>query len=363
MHNKTITQLPAAASADPNAVVAADNAAGTATEKVAIQKIVDLVTSQKLAGFLPPAIDDLAGTAGDTEVTLTWTAPTVLDQTPITDYEVEFSDDNGDTWTPFADGVSSSTGATVTGLTNDTEYLFRVRGGNAIGVGPWAISAGVTPVLPPAASILLHCDGSNASTSFPDSSGNNLSVTANGDAQVSTAQDKFGGASAYFDGSGDYLSVPDDPLLNFGSGSATIEFWMRPDSTEASFAGAAQKAYNPGGPGEGWAIFRYAAGLRVYLNAGDSGMSPDGCLTAGQWSHIALVKDGSDWALYVDGVPSGTATGPSFTDSSNPLSIGSVNTATGWNMNYEFAGFIDEFRIVKDKVYTGAFTPPAAPFA
>lgn len=42
MANKTITQLPAAASADPNAVVAADNAAGTLTEKVTLQQIADL---------------------------------------------------------------------------------------------------------------------------------------------------------------------------------------------------------------------------------------------------------------------------------------------------------------------------------
>lgn len=42
---KTITQLTAAASADPNAVVAADNAAGTLTEKVTLQQIADLATA------------------------------------------------------------------------------------------------------------------------------------------------------------------------------------------------------------------------------------------------------------------------------------------------------------------------------
>ncbi len=45
---KTITQLDAASPADPNAVVAADNAAGTKTEKVTLQQIADLATATSL---------------------------------------------------------------------------------------------------------------------------------------------------------------------------------------------------------------------------------------------------------------------------------------------------------------------------
>ena len=45
-------------------------------------------------------------------------------------------------------------------------------------------------------SLLLHCDGSDASTTFTDSSSNGHTVTASNDAQIDTAQSKFGGASA-----------------------------------------------------------------------------------------------------------------------------------------------------------------------
>lgn len=46
---KTITQLPVAATVTPNAVLAADNAAGTATEKVTIGQIIALAPVQSVA--------------------------------------------------------------------------------------------------------------------------------------------------------------------------------------------------------------------------------------------------------------------------------------------------------------------------
>ena len=52
--------------------------------------------------------------------------------------------------------------------------------------------------------LLLHLNGSNGSTTFTDSSSNGLTVTRGGNVTISTAQAKFGGASAVFDGSGDY---------------------------------------------------------------------------------------------------------------------------------------------------------------
>jgi hypothetical protein len=75
--------------------------------------------------------------------------------------------------------------------------------------------------------LLLHMDGTSASTAFMDSSNNGRTVTAAGDAKASTAQSKFGGASAYFDGSGDYLSSPANAAaFSPGTGDITIDGWF-----------------------------------------------------------------------------------------------------------------------------------------
>jgi hypothetical protein len=57
-------------------------------------------------------------------INLTWTAPN--DSSGITDYKVEFKKTSDSAWTTFADGTSTTTSATVTGLDGNTSYEFRV---------------------------------------------------------------------------------------------------------------------------------------------------------------------------------------------------------------------------------------------
>jgi len=47
------------------------------------------------------------------------------------------------------------------------------------------------------------------STTFTDSSLSPKTITRYGNAQIDTAQSVFGGAAGLFDGSGDYLTIPD----------------------------------------------------------------------------------------------------------------------------------------------------------
>ena len=68
-----------------------------------------------------------------------------------------------------------------------------------------ALSASRRPAAGPAAP--SHGQG-KPSTAFVDSSGNGRSV-ARGNAHLETAQKRFGTASGFFDGTGDYLEVPD----------------------------------------------------------------------------------------------------------------------------------------------------------
>ena len=79
-------------------------------------------------------------------------------------------------------------------------------------------------------SLLLHMDGANNSTTFTDRSYSPKTVTAFGNAKISTAQSKFGGASAAFDGSGDYIEFDRGTDLQFGAGDFTIEGWVNLNS-------------------------------------------------------------------------------------------------------------------------------------
>lgn len=69
---------------------------------------------------------------------------------------------------------------------------------------------------------LLHMNGADASTTFTDESGKTW--TANGNAQIDTAQSVFGGASGLFDGTGDFISSADSNDWQFDGGSNSNEW-------------------------------------------------------------------------------------------------------------------------------------------
>jgi hypothetical protein len=97
-------------------------------------------------------------------------------------------------------------------------------------INPYRFGA-ATPTDPNFAdvSLLLHGDGANGSTTIIDSSPTPKTVTAFGNAQISTAQSKFGGASIALDGTGDYASTGNSSDLLMGSAVFTIECWFYPN--------------------------------------------------------------------------------------------------------------------------------------
>jgi hypothetical protein len=85
-----------------------------------------------------PAIPTIQSTTiGNSQLTLAWAAPISDGGTSITDYIVQYSTDFSN-WTTFNDGTSTSTSATITGLTNGTTYFLRVAAVNAIGAGQYS---------------------------------------------------------------------------------------------------------------------------------------------------------------------------------------------------------------------------------
>ena len=80
----------------------------------------------------PSAPTNLQATVGNGQVSLSWTAPTNNGGAAITDYKVEYQTSGG-SWQTFADGTSTTTSATVTGLTNGVQHSFRVLATNSVG--------------------------------------------------------------------------------------------------------------------------------------------------------------------------------------------------------------------------------------
>jgi hypothetical protein len=202
-------------------------------------------------------------------------------------------------------------------------------------------------------SLLLHMDGTNGSTTFTDSSSNARTVTANGNAQISTAQSKFGGASALFDGAGDYLdtSVLASPT---GSESFTIEAWIYPTAV----TGQDRVIFETRG-GSGFVFFINTSGyLQVFDSVVGSVLTASNVLLiANTWQYIALSKIGSTAYYFVNGISAGTYTLASHATATN-CRIGARNDAAA-----AFVGYIDELRITKGVArYTANFTPPTAPF-
>ena len=101
---------------------------------------------------VPGAPGSVAATAGNTQVTLTWTVA-ADNGAAITTYQYQQQAGSGtfSAWTAIpssAPGETHATSYTVTGLTNGTTYTFQVRAVNSVGNGATSASATATPGLP-----------------------------------------------------------------------------------------------------------------------------------------------------------------------------------------------------------------------
>ena len=103
----------------------------------------------------------VTGTSGDAQVSLSWYTPSSNGGAAITDYVVQYSTSSSGSFTTFSDGTSTTTTATVTGLTNNTPYYFKVAAVNSAGTSSYStVSASVTPLVPPVVSSVTAGNGS-----------------------------------------------------------------------------------------------------------------------------------------------------------------------------------------------------------
>lgn len=206
-------------------------------------------------------------------------------------------------------------------------------------------------------SLLLHCDGTNGSTTFVDSSNSAKTVTAVGNAQITTTDPKFDTGALLLDGNGDYVTTAAFTDFDLGTGDFTIEFFVK-------FNGAGRQ-YMLDYVQQNLSVIAITTNtgvVEVYTQAShaiNSGATP---FNLGQWYHISLSRSGGTWSIYRDGSLYVQATGQAsrtFGSSSFGLVIG----ASGAGAVPANATF-DEVRITKGVArYTSNFTPPTQAFA
>ena len=173
-----------------------------------------------------------------------------------------------------------------------------------------------------------------------------------GNTQISTSVKKYGTGAMYFDGSGDYLLLPNTPLLD-QVGDYTYECWY----------------YRAGAGAGGLDILclkNVTSMLYIYVDQSSykfginqhnvGGFLLGTTVTAvNTWYHVAMCRSGSTVRLFVNGIQEASGTYSSNITGTATTTIGGF-TSGGYSMN----GYLDDLRVTKAARYTANFTPPTS---
>jgi hypothetical protein len=213
------------------------------------------------------------------------------------------------------------------------------------------------PTTPPSAitGTLLLTNFTNSG--IYDSTAKNVLETVD-NAQVSTTQAKWGTTSMYFDGTGDWLLIPNNQMLNLNA-DFTIDFWIYLNST----SGEQCIFHNHNSDNNGILISVNGGGAgKIRFGAGNGSsfyvlIDSSTAISASTWTYVACTRSGSTWTVYINGSSAGTATSssnPTFS-TSDSIQIGRFTSGTPNALN----AYLDDFRITK---YARTITTPTAAF-
>jgi len=208
--------------------------------------------------------------------------------------------------------------------------------------------------------LLLHMDGADASTTFTDDGNTGHTVTANGNAQIGVDFKRFGSGSGFFDGTGDYLSIPDHADWTFGNDPFTIDFWFRSSNIETVSRNVVQQYVDGDNYWEVYITpthitFRFYAAASPVVVQSSSPVS----FSNNTWYHIAVIRGWEENADEYCFIVNGSAYGQGGTDSSELTDLGAELDIGNYRDAAYFNGHIEEFRVSKGVArWTSNFTPP-----
>jgi hypothetical protein len=303
---------------------------------------------------------------------------------------------SGSTFTLYVNGISEAT-ATFAGAIDTAAYPWTIGGwSNNVATNingyldnlrvtkgiarytsnftpvayPLPITAATVSTDPYWSNVLLeiNANGTNGSTSFSDLSLYARTITPSGNTQINTSNKIAGTGSVYFDGAGDYLTIPTNSSLYFGTSDFTIEMWYKASGRAPGYPNYPSLFSNAsviGWAANSFDLFDRAAGGGYGFNFYSYNMNPSsGSILAsttstieGVWYHLAVVRSGSSFKLFVNGISEATYTSSASLDAvGQPWTIGVRQPSNG---DY-ITGYVDNLRVTKGVArYTVNFTPPA----
>ena len=229
------------------------------------------------------------------------------------------------------------------------------------GANWWLLDAGATaPTDPYWANVvlMLHGDGANDGATITDSSSYARSSTAyRSGSKTVTTEKKFGTASitaAASTGSHQFSDSTDFAL----SGAFTFEFWIK--TVVQANEGYLFAGYEAGSGGRYWIVNAAGTTLNFVLWPVTISLIT---LTQGQWTHIAISRDGSGYfRIFKDGVELYGATHAASYTGAIEFSVTNL-ALEQWTTQASFAGYIDDVRFTQGVArYTSAFDVPTEAF-
>lgn len=279
---------------------------------------------------------------------------------------------SGSTYTDTNNYLSSTaTIGTLAGLSTGydfTGYISNLRVVKGTAVYTAAFTPPTTPLTAIANTSLLTCQ----SNRFIDNSTNAFAITVNGNTSVqvfnpfnpTTAYSTTtNGGSGYFDGSGDYLTTPNNAAFS-PSGDFTIEAWVYVTNASNSYYRIMCSGINNSSTNWSFNLSNLTTTRTVslYLGSTTTLYTSTASIIFGQWNHVAVSRSGSasnNLKVFVNGVGTSFSTTASLSTGANVvLAVGADSGGT----DALFNGYISGARIVNGTgLYTADFTPPTAP--
>ena len=234
---------------------------------------------------------------------------------------------------------------------------FRITKGEALANGGYSTNPlNGTPTIDANTVFLLGHGATD--TTFKDLA-TNKTITTNGGTIARYTDASWSKPTIYFDGTGDYLTVPDSSDFNFGVGNVTIHGWIYLTAITAGN----DVVYSHGTDNSNFFIFYHNSdhGWRCFWKGkGDTFITETSSpMTLNTLHHIALVKNGTSWLIFEDGKQVASATNVNaYQDFTGTPYIGYVSNADFGTISID-ASYMSQITIVKGQaLWTSNFEPP-----